>query len=329
LKVLVSGGAGYIGSHAAKLLSGSGHDVVILDDLRAGHAQAALGAPLIRAATHETDRIAEVMREQAIEAVMHFAAHCYVGESVREPLKYYQNNVGGTLALAEACLRSGVEIFVLSSTAATYGQPVEQPITEAAPRNPVNPYGRTKAICEDLLADLAAAGSFRPVFLRYFNAAGADPDGELGEDHTPETHLIPNAVLAALGRNDGLEIFGNDYDTRDGTCVRDYVHVNDLAAAHLKAIDFAKAGGACRAFNLGNGNGFTVNEVVQMVRDVAGRDFPVEYAPRRPGDPATLVASSERARRELGWRPRFDELRVIVETAFNWIEAHPDGYVEA
>ena len=328
MKVLVSGGAGYIGSHAAKLLRQSGHETVILDDLRAGHAQAALGAPLVRVATHEQERVAEIMRDHSVNAVMHFAAHCYVGESVQKPAMYYHNNVSGTLALAQACLAAGVEIFVLSSTAATYGQPKENPITEATPRRPVNPYGRTKAICEDLLTDIAAAHAFRPVFLRYFNAAGADPDGDLGEDHTPETHLIPNAILAALGRNEGLKVFGSDYDTRDGTCVRDYVHVNDLATAHLKALEFAANGGACRAFNLGNGHGFTVSEVVEMVRDISGREFPVEFAARRPGDPDSLVASSARARAELNWQPRFDELRVIVETAFNWMVAHPDGYGE-
>ncbi|MFH0946114.1 MAG: UDP-glucose 4-epimerase GalE [Planctomycetota bacterium] len=329
MKVLVSGGAGYIGSHAAKVLRRSGHETVLLDDLRAGHGQAALGAPLVRAATHDRQLVVRTLREYSVEAVMHFAACCYVGESVEQPALYYRNNVAGTLSLAEACVEAGVWNFVLSSTAATYGQPEVNPIGEDTPRSPVNPYGRTKVICEDLLTDIAAATRLRPVFLRYFNAAGADPDGELGEDHTPETHIIPNAILAALGRTGGLKIFGGDYDTRDGTCVRDYVHVMDLASAHLKALEFAAGGGKCRAFNLGNGSGFTVKEVVDMVRDVSGREFKVEMVARRAGDPATLVASSDRARRELGWEPRFADLRVIVATAYRWLEAHPSGYGDA
>ncbi len=328
MNVLVSGGAGFIGSHAVKFLRQSGHDVVVLDDLREGHEAALLGTPIVRAETTDRERVAHALRDHEIDGVMHFAAYCYVGESVQKPLAYYQNNVVGTLRLAEACVEAGVEIFVLSSTAAVYGQPETVPITEDAPRAPVNPYGRTKMMCEDILADVSRAARFRPIFLRYFNAAGADPDGELGEDHDPETHLIPNAIRAALGKNDGLRIFGDDYDTRDGTCVRDYVHVTDLAAAHVLALEHAANGGGGRAFNLGNGNGFTVKEVAAAVKQVSGVEFPVTIEPRRAGDPATLIASSERARTELGWAPRYADLDVIVDTAWNWMKAHPEGYHE-
>lgn len=326
MRVLVSGGAGYIGSHAVKVLRGVGHHPVVFDDLRKGHAQAVEGVPLVRAAIHDRARVEETLDEHRIEAVMHFAADCYVGESVEKPGQYYENNVVGTLRLAEACLARGVEIFVLSSTAATYGEPEVDPIPEETPQIPVNPYGRTKRICEELLTDFAHARTFRPIFLRYFNAAGADPDGELGEDHAPETHLIPNAILAALGRNDGLKMFGDDYPTPDGTCVRDYVHVVDLAAAHVKALEFAAAGGGCRAFNLGNGSGFSVKQVVDSVRRVSARDFPVETVARRPGDPPVLVASSNRAREELGWEPQYSDLDTIVRTAWEWLKNHPNGY---
>lgn len=326
MKVLVAGGAGYIGSHTMKALRAHGHEPVALDDLRHGHVEALGGAKLVRASIDDRDRVETAMREHGIEAVMNFAAYCYVGESVEKPAEYYRNNVAGLLSLAEAAVACGVRIFVLSSSAATYGEPEENPITEDAEQRPCNPYGRTKKMGEDLLSDLAGATSLRPVFLRYFNAAGCDPDGELGEDHDPETHLIPNALRAALGKNDGLKVFGSDYDTRDGTCVRDFVHVTDLADAHVLALQWAAAGGSCGAFNLGSGGGYTVREVVDMTREVTGRDFPVEMCPRRPGDPATLVASSEKARRELGWRPRFQDLRAILETAWAWHERHPDGY---
>ncbi|MFG0320424.1 MAG: UDP-glucose 4-epimerase GalE [Planctomycetota bacterium JB042] len=326
MKVLVTGAAGYIGSHALKRLRQEGHDVVALDDLRRGHVGALLGVELIEASVHDRPRVEREMRARGVEAVMHFAASCYVGESVERPLEYYENNVVGTLRLAEACVAAGVGTFVLSSTAATYGEPDVVPIPEETPRRPVNPYGRSKAMAEDLLTDCAAASSLRPIFLRYFNAAGADPDGELGEDHDPETHLVPNAIRAALGRAPWMRIFGDDYDTPDGTCVRDYVHVTDLAQAHVRALDFAAAGGSCRAFNLGCGSGYSVKQVVDTVREVTGRDFDVAIEGRRAGDPPTLVAASARARDELGWRPEHESLREIVETAWRWLEAHPNGY---
>jgi UDP-glucose-4-epimerase GalE len=327
MKVLVSGGAGYIGSHAMKSLRGAGHAPVALDDLRLGHRAAVLGAPLVEAEVQDHAAVGAALRDHGVEAVLHFAAYCYVGESVAFPGKYWANNVGGTLSLAEACIAAGVRVFVLSSSCATYGEPERIPIAEDTPQRPVNPYGRSKLVAEQVLADLAAASpGFRPVFLRYFNAAGCDPEGELGEDHEPETHLVPNAIRAALGRRESLEVYGDDYPTPDGTCVRDYVHVVDLAAAHVLALEYAAQGGAHRAFNLGNGRGFSVEQVVDAVRRVSGTDFEVAVKPRRPGDPPVLVAAAERARGELGWRPQLDDLDTIVGTAFEWMRRHPRGY---
>jgi UDP-glucose-4-epimerase GalE len=327
MNVLVSGGAGYIGSHTLKELRRAGHSPVALDDLRLGHRAAVLGAPLVELAVQDREAVEAALRAHRVQAVLHFAAYCYVGESVAQPAKYYANNVHGTLCLAEACIASGVRAFVLSSTCATYGEPQSIPIDEDTPQLPVNPYGRSKLMAEQLLSDLAVAHpGFRPVFLRYFNASGCDPDGELGEDHEPETHLIPNAIRTALGRSEALEIYGDDYPTPDGTCVRDYVHVVDLAAAHVQALDYVLQGGARRAFNLGNGRGFSVQEVIESVRRVSGARLPVAPRPRRAGDPPVLVAAADRARGELGWRPRLDDLDTIVRTAFEWMRRHPDGY---
>jgi UDP-glucose-4-epimerase GalE len=327
MKVLVSGGAGYIGSHAMKELRRAGHAPIALDDLRLGHRAALLGAPLVEAAVQDRAAVEAALRGHRIDAVLHFAAYCYVGESVAQPGKYYANNVVGTLSLAEACIAAGVPVFVLSSSCATYGEPERTPIDEETPQRPVNPYGRSKLMAEQLLLDLSTANSgFRPVFLRYFNAAGCDPEGELGEDHSPETHLIPNAIGAALGRGKRLEVFGDDYPTPDGTCVRDYIHVVDLASAHIQALEYASRGGALRAFNLGNGRGFSVDQVVESVRRVSGVDFEVVVKPRRPGDPPVLVAAAERAHGELGWKPRFTDLDAIVRSAFEWMRRHPRGY---
>ena len=329
MKVLVSGGAGYIGSHTLKALRRSGHAALALDDLRLGHRAALLGAPLVEAAVQDREAVLAALRTHRVDAVLHFAAYCYVGESMAQPAKYYANNVYGTLCLAEACVAAGVRAFVLSSTCATYGEPREIPIGEHTPQLPVNPYGRSKLMAEQVLADLAAASpGFRPVFLRYFNAAGSDPDGELGEDHDPETHLIPNAIRAALGRIESLELFGDDYPTPDGTCVRDYIHVVDLASAHVLAVEYALQGGAQRAFNLGTGRGFSVREVVEAVQRVSGTRLPVAVKPRRPGDPPVLVAAAERALAELGWRPEHADLDAIVRTAFEWMRSHPHGYGE-
>jgi len=327
MQVLVSGGAGYIGSHALKALRRAGHGAVALDDLRLGHREALLGAPLVEVAVQDREAVEAALRAHRIEAVLHFAAYCYVGESVARPAKYYANNVHGSLCLAEACIAAGVRAFVLSSTCATYGEPRTLPIDEETPQDPVNPYGRSKRMAEQVLTDLAAASpGFRPVFLRYFNAAGCDLDGELGEDHDPETHLIPNAIRTALGRQGALELFGDDYPTPDGTCVRDYVHVVDLADAHVQALEHALGGGAGRAFNLGTGRGASVQEVVEAVRRVSGARLPVVIRPRRAGDPPVLVAAAERAQRELGWRPRHSDLETIVRTAHEWMRRHPGGY---
>jgi UDP-glucose-4-epimerase GalE len=329
MRVLVTGGAGYIGSHAIKALLRAGHAPVALDDLRLGHRAAVRGAPLVEAAVQDRDRVEAALRAHRIEAVLHFAAYCYVGESAVAPGRYYANNVHGTLCLAEACLAAGVRTFVLSSSCATYGEPERIPIGEDTPQRPVNPYGRSKLVAEQLLADLAAAHrTFHPVFLRYFNAAGCDPEGELGEDHEPETHLVPNAIRAALARQKGLDLYGDDHPTPDGTCIRDYVHVADLAAAHVLALGYAADGGAQRAFNLGNGHGFSVEQVVDAVRRVCRADFEVNVKPRRPGDPPALVAAAGRARSELGWRPQLDDLDAIVRTAFEWMRRHPKGYAE-
>ena len=327
MRVLVAGGAGYIGSHAIKALRRAGHAAVALDDLRLGHRAAVLGAPLVEADVQDRAAVEAALRSHGIEAVLHFAAYCYVGESVAEPAKYYANNVHGTLRLAEACLAAGVRTFVLSSSCATYGEPERIPIDEDTPQRPVNPYGRSKLMAEQVLSDLAVASpGFRPIFLRYFNAAGCDPEGELGEHHDPETHLIPNAIRTALGRQKELLLYGDDYPTPDGTCVRDYIHVSDLADAHILALEYAAQGGARRAFNLGNGVGFSVEQVVDAVRRVSGASFEVAVRPRRPGDPPVLVAAAERAQRELGWRPRLADLDAIVRTAFEWMRRHPRGY---
>ncbi|MBL8768449.1 MAG: UDP-glucose 4-epimerase GalE [Planctomycetes bacterium] len=326
MKILVTGGAGYIGSHTLKALLQSGHSAVVVDDLRTGHASAVRGAPLVRCDIHDRDRLIDVMRSEHVEGVLHFAASCYVGVSVTAPLDYYDNNVVGTLRLAEACVAAGVKTFVFSSTCATYGEPERVPMDESTPQRPVNPYGASKWMVERILLDAARAHGLHPIFLRYFNAAGADSAGELGEDHRPETHLIPNALRVALGQLEHLEIYGNDYPTQDGTCVRDYIHVEDLASAHLLALDKAAQGLGSVAFNLGNGNGFSVLEVLEAARAVTGHAIPAQFRPRRAGDPPALVAKADRARTDLGWRPRHGALRTIVETAWNWTSKHPHGY---
>lgn len=327
--MLVTGGAGYIGSHALKVLQTAGHAVLALDDLRVGHRAAVRDVKLIEAEVQDRAVVEQLLRRQKIDAVLHFAAYCYVGESVQKPAKYYANNTLGTLRLAEACVRVGVKAFVLSSTCATYGEPKTIPIDEATPQNPVNPYGRSKLMAEWVLRDLALANpGFRPIFLRYFNAAGASIDGELGEDHEPETHLIPNAILAALGRREILEIYGDDYPTRDGTCVRDYIHVDDLAAAHVLALEYATNDGTEQAFNLGNGVGFTVKEVIAEVERVTGKPVPFVVKPRRAGDPPELVAAAQKARTILRWEPRHADLETIVRTSYRWLQSHPKGYAD-
>lgn len=325
MRILVTGGAGYIGSHAARLFLQRGHDVWAYDNLSRGHARAAPPGRLIVGELTDQDRLAGAMRRLGIEAVVHFAAFTYVGESVKDPARYYRNNLGATLCLLDAMRGCGVNRLVFSSTAAVYGLPDRVPITEDTATNPINPYGRAKLGVEQVLADYAAAYGLGYAALRYFNAAGASPDGDLGEDHDPETHLIPIILRAALGLRDGVEVFGTDYPTPDGTCVRDYVHVEDLAEAHLLALEAAEPGRG-RAYNLGTGCGNSVREVIEACEAVSERPIEVSYGPRRAGDPPVLVASAERASHELGWRPRYRDLRQIVETAWRWHSTHPLGY---
>lgn len=316
--VLVTGGAGYIGSHACKALAAAGHLPVVYDDLSGGHPEAVRWGPLERGDIADRGRLDEVLRRHRPQAVMHFAGLIEVGESLRDPGRYYANNVGGALALLAAMRDHGPGHIVFSSTCATYGIPERVPIGEDAPQVPVNPYGRSKLMVERMLADFGAAHGLRWAALRYFNACGADPDGETGERHDPETHLIPRALMAVSGEIERLEVFGGDYDTPDGTCVRDYVHVTDLAAAHVAALDRLLAGAEPFAVNLGTGRGFSVREVLAAVERVTGRRVPVAMAPRRPGDPARLVADPALAGRLLRFRPRYLALDDIVATAWRW-----------
>jgi UDP-glucose-4-epimerase GalE len=325
MRILIIGGAGYIGSHAVRLFLERGHDVWIYDNLRAGHRAAVPAERLIVGDLKETDRLDQALVARQIEAVIHYAADCYVGESVTQPAKYYQNNVVNTLNLLECLRRHGVQRFVFSSTCATYGIPDVVPITEETPQRPINPYGRTKLAIEFALGDYAHAYGWGIAALRYFNAAGAHPDGSIGEDHSPETHLIPLVIQAALGKRPHIEVFGTDYPTPDGTCIRDYIHVDDLADAHLRALEQLKSGQQMH-YNLGTGRGYSVREVIRTVEEVTGKPVPVKEGPRREGDPPALVAAADKVHRELGWTPRYAELRPIVETAWNWHRSHPRGY---
>jgi UDP-glucose-4-epimerase GalE len=323
--VLVTGGAGYIGSHAAKALSRAGYGVVVYDNLVAGHRGAVKYGPLVEGDIADVAAVRDAIRRHRIFAVMHFAAFLDVGESVREPARYYRNNVVGALGVLEAMAAESVRYFVLSSTCATYGEPLETPIPETHPQRPINSYGETKLAIERALPYFELAYGMRWVALRYFNAAGADPDGELGEDHAPEIHLIPRAIEAATGGR-GLLLFGDDYPTPDGTCLRDYIHVADLADAHVRSLEVMIESGQSNAYNLGTGIPHSVREVIDTVARVAGRPVPWTLAPRRPGDPAALYAAAQKAHTELHWTPRFPELDAIVRTAWGWHQSHPDGY---
>jgi UDP-glucose-4-epimerase GalE len=324
--VLVTGGAGYIGSHAVKALRQQGHHVVVYDDLSAGHRDAArYASALVAGNIHDTARVRAAIRQHEVEAVMHFAAWLSVGDSVKDPAGYYRNNVVGALSVLDAMVAEDVRFLVFSSTAAVFGNPVETPITESHPTRPINAYGQTKLAIEHALPHYETAYGLTSVALRYFNAAGADPDGELGEDHRPEYHLIPRAIDAALGR-DTFQIFGDDYDTPDGTCLRDYIHVTDLADAHIRALESLRSGGPSTRYNLGNGRPTSVKEVVDSVARVTGHEVPLTIGPRRAGDPAVLFASSDRIKRELGWKPQFEDIDTIVGTAWQWRERHPHGY---
>ncbi len=319
--VLVTGGAGYIGSHTVLALQAAGHTPLVLDNLVFGHRELVedvLQAELVVGDMGDRPLLDRLFRERAIDAVMHFSAFAYVGESVAHPAKYYRNNVAATLTLLEAMVAAHISRFIFSSTCATYGIPTAVPIPEDHPQNPINPYGRSKWMVEQLLADFGAAYRLQSVCFRYFNAAGADPLGRLGEDHNPETHLIPLLLLTALGHRSHLELYGTDYPTPDGTCIRDYVHVADLARAHVLGLEYLLEGHPTTVFNLGNGQGFSVREAIAVAEAVTGRPIPIQTAPRRPGDPPILVGSSERARRVLGWVPTYPDLKDMVAHAWQW-----------
>ena len=323
--VLVTGGAGYIGSHAAKVLRQAGHRVVIYDNLSAGHREAVLGAPLIVGDTGDVETMRRAIRDSGASAVMHFAAWLSVPDSVRDPAGYYRNNVTGTIGTLAAMAAEGCRQFVFSSTCAIYGEPVETPIRETHPTSPVNSYGQTKLAIEHALPHFERAYGIRSVRLRYFNAAGADPDGELGEDHAPEIHVIPRAIEAARG-GPPIDVFGEDYPTPDGTCLRDYIHVMDLADAHLRALAWLQDGGASGSYNAGTERPTSVKDVIDAVEKVTGLPVARRSAPRRPGDPAILYASAERIRRDLGWVPQRPALETIVADAWNWHAKHPRGF---
>lgn len=318
MKILVVGGAGYIGSHMVRELLEKGYDPVVFDNLSTGHEWAVPEGRLVRGDLADAAALERLFAEQRFEAVMHFASFIQVGESVTAPLKYYDNNVANTLKLLSSMEKAGVTRFVFSSTAAVYGSPETVPIPETASLRPENPYGRSKLMVEEVLADCELAWGLHSARLRYFNAAGAHPSGEIGEAHSPESHLIPIILQVALGEREFITVNGDDYDTPDGTCVRDYIHVCDLAAAHTLALEALLAGKGSMAYNLGNGKGYSIREVIEVCRRVTGRQIPVKTGPRRAGDPAMLVASSGRIIEELGWKPRYAELETIVETAWEW-----------
>ncbi|MGA9382205.1 MAG: UDP-glucose 4-epimerase GalE [Phormidium sp.] len=319
--ILVTGGAGYIGSHAVQALQKSGYDVVILDNLVYGHrdiVESVLKVELVVGDTGDRALLDRLFSSRNIAAVMHFAAYAYVGESVTDPAKYYRNNVLGTLTLLEAMVAANVKKFVFSSTCATYGVPQIVPIPEDHPQDPINPYGATKLMVERILADFDVAYNLKSVSFRYFNAAGADPNGLLGEDHNPETHLLPLVLMTALGKRESVSIFGTDYPTRDGTCIRDYIHVCDLADAHVLGLEYLLNGGDSNIFNLGNGSGFSVKEAIDAAREITGKEIKAIKCDRRPGDPPMLVGTSEKARQILGWQPQYADIKDILTHAWNW-----------
>jgi len=318
LNILVVGGAGYIGSHMVKRLGRLGCAVTTLDNLSGGYRDAVLCGEFVHGDLADSALLDRLFAERRFDAVMHFASFIQVGESVQQPARYYRNNVVNTLNLLDTMQAFGVDKFIFSSTAATFGEPQYSPIDEAHPQNPINPYGRTKLVVEQALADYDRAYQLKSVCLRYFNAAGADPEGELGERHDPETHLIPLVLQAASGRRPAISVFGRDYDTPDGTCIRDYIHVSDLCEAHWLALQSLVNGGPSQRYNLGNGNGFSVQAVIDAARKVTGRNIPVVDAPRREGDPARLVADSRLAQEKIGWKPQHADLETIIEHAWKF-----------
>ena len=324
-EILVVGGAGYIGSHMCKYLYGKGMKPIVLDNLSLGHRESVKWGPLYKGDLDNPRMLAEIFSQQDIKAVMHCAACCYVGGSVVEPLKYYQNNVAATISFLALLQEYGIDKRIFSSSCATYGEPKSLPISEDQPQQPINPYGRSKLMVENILDDMDSINSLRSVCLRYFNAAGADPEGELGEDHDPETHLIPLVLNVALDRLEKLTVFGSDYPTEDGTCVRDYIHVNDLAQAHYLALLHLLNGGESKKYNLGNGSGYSIVDVIKTASRISGRNINYAFAERRAGDPAVLVAAAEKAVHELGWRPEFNSLETILQTAWEWHRKNPEG----
>jgi len=327
MNVLVVGGAGYIGSHCVRQLHSSGHQPVVVDNLVFGHAASLTPeTPFIKADLGDRETMTAVLGDHSIDLVMHFAAFAYVGESVQNPLKYYLNNVAATLHLLDAMRSANVRRFVFSSTCATFGEIESLPISESTPQNPINPYGQTKLDIEHALRALATSGEISSAIFRYFNAAGAATDGSIGEDHDPETHLIPLAIDAATGRRPALKVFGRDYPTPDGTCLRDYVHVDDLCRAHIAVFDKLDQPGHCLDYNLGTGKPTSVMEIIDTVSRVIGQPVPWEPAPRRPGDPPALYADSRKAMNELGWQPQFNDIESIIASAWQWHRLHPEGY---
>ncbi|MCD9025991.1 UDP-glucose 4-epimerase GalE [Cohnella silvisoli] len=324
--VLVTGGAGYIGSHAVAALLEKGEQVVIIDNLYQGHKDAVLGGKLYEGDLRDADFVAKVFQENDIDGVIHFAANSLVGESMKDPGKYYHNNVYGTLCLLEQMQKAGVPRIVFSSTAATYGEPERVPIDEYDRTLPTNAYGETKLAMEKMIRWFDVAHGIKFVSLRYFNAAGAHESGRIGEDHSPESHLVPLVLQVALGQREYISVFGEDYPTDDGTCIRDYVHVSDLADAHILALERLRKGEDSAIYNLGSGNGYSVKQVIDVSRQVTGHPIPAKIEPRRAGDPAVLIASSDRARKELGWAPRREKLEDIVTSSWNWHRQHPNGY---
>lgn len=327
MNVLVTGGAGYIGSHCVRELKKAGHKVVVYDNLTTGHSEAVpKDVQLVYGDIREKEVLGRALEVYEIDAVVHFAAASLVGESMTEPAKYYNNNVNGTMALLDTLRRYDVDKIVFSSTAAVYGEPKTFPITEELGTDPTNVYGRTKLVIEGMLADYARAYGLRYVALRYFNAAGALAGGDIGEDHAPETHLIPLILRTALGRRQSIDVYGTDYPTADGSCIRDYVHVTDLAAAHVLALNYLNAGGEPRIYNLGSEQGFSVREVIAAAKKITGVDFTVREVARRAGDPAVLVASAAKIKKELSWNPKFSNLETIIASAWLWHKNHPHGF---
>ncbi len=325
-KVLITGGAGYIGSHVVKRLLERGIETIVLDNLQTGHREAVVGGTCIQGDIGDERILQEIFAGHEIDSVIHMAADCLVGDSTKAPLKYFNNNVNKGLRLLGEMIERRVNKMVFSSSAAVYGNPSRVPIEEDSPALPINPYGETKLIFEKILESCKVAHGLQYISLRYFNAAGADPDGLIGEDHHPETHLIPTVLKALLRKGRKVSIFGTDYDTPDGTCIRDYIHIVDIADAHILALEALHAGEGCDIFNLGNGNGFSVQQIIQATSQVTGRTIPVRESQRRPGDPPVLIASPEKIRRRLGWNPQYGKLEEIIDTAWRWHRTHPRGF---